>query len=650
VIAAVKRDDLRSRSPIVKAFPVGCQIVKIDKLWGDSYGQVTQHLTEGLIEITWENGNTGAFHWALIDELSIRRVKRRKKPIIEPDNSHSVVIETPPEPITPPPASDFPQSRFYDDGEFTVHLPNGWPVRVAIAKWTEGYSLGFYGAISPTGFYSDTCAEVEHSELETYATGKALDLFTHHMPRDVQGNLIFEGDRCEVLKGKSKGSVGIVFGSVFEGKMTFNEPKLGSFKPAVLLVIEQGETSRKVIGDRSTHAQTPPEPTPIFSPGDRVIPAESAHFRCAGKEWPLGWVEEVNTSNPDISYLVRFDHHDPQVFNWFSESRLKAAPRPMMRSEQPLFNVGDRVYPLCDDTFRCGGQIWPFGNVVEIEQGDRLGYWVEFEPGLRQWYALFQLRTEVRVRVDVPPDPIVEAGDRVTFPIECFGEMRVASGIVTKAEKGIALIQYQVLPPPKNSIEPVYYRNYPDSGVLESEVQIPKERIYVDATLHPINAGDWVSCRRQVKGQVIAFHPDRKTCVEVLFDGETTYWKPSSLTCVEKNLSKDFLPVKRKFLVDRLSEVRLSGDVAPPNCWIESSSTSKQLASGEKRHYTYWRVKAAKPIFQGEGGKMTSIIHLGDDATPKYKDWCDRMERRRKLNDVEHQLDQVERELQRIRG
>lgn len=267
---------------------------------------------------------------------------------------------------------------------------------------------------------------------------------------------------------------------------------------------------------------------------------------------------------------------------------------------------------------------------------------------MRQSYAPFQLRTEARVRIDVPPDPIVEAGDRVTFPVRCFGETRVASGIVTRAGKGIALIQYQVLPPPKNSIEPVYYSNYPASGVLEAEVQIPKERIYVDATLHPINTGDWVSCRRHGKGQVIAFHPDRKTCVEVLFDDETTYWQPSSLTRVEKNLSKDFLPVKRKFLVDRLSEVRLSGDVAPPNCWIESSSTSKRLADGTKKLYTYWRVKAAKPIFKGQSG-LTSIIHLGDDATPEYKDWCDRMERRRKVNNIEHQLDHVERELQRLK-
>lgn len=141
---------------------------------------------------------------------------------------------------------------FYGDGEIIVYVASNWPVRVEIADWDGYYSLGFNGAISPTGFYSDIHVECDHADLNAYAQAKAHELFAHHVPRDAHGNLIFDGDRCKVLKGKHKGTAGIINGCVFEGKMTFKEPNIGQFAPSSLLRLEQSEISLKLIGSQST--------------------------------------------------------------------------------------------------------------------------------------------------------------------------------------------------------------------------------------------------------------------------------------------------------------------------------------------------------------------------------------------------------------
>lgn len=107
------------------------------------------------------------------------------------------------------------------------------------------------------------------------------------------------------------------------------------------------------------------------------------------------------------------------------------------------------------------------------------------------------------------------------------------------------------------------------------------------------------------------------------------------------------LMARRNELLNQIHAIRVAGEVAPKGCWIESYQTSKKLASGERATFTYYRVKAYKDIFQGEGGKRTKQIHLGSAGSSEYKDWADRMQRRREVTALEKEADKIERKLQK---
>lgn len=104
---------------------------------------------------------------------------------------------------------------------------------------------------------------------------------------------------------------------------------------------------------------------------------------------------------------------------------------------------------------------------------------------------------------------------------------------------------------------------------------------------------------------------------------------------------------RRSQLLQQIDQIRKDGEVAPKGCWIESYTVSKKLAGGDKKQFSYQRIKAYNPIFQGKKGAMKRSLHLGTDAI--LKDWCDRMERRRAISKLESELDEIERKLQQLR-
>ncbi|MGA7934301.1 MAG: hypothetical protein WCA35_12200, partial [Kovacikia sp.] len=148
---------------------------------------------------------------------------------------------------------------FDETEEFTVALTNGWIVRVEYEQWDSGsHGFQFRGAVSPTGFHSDYASDQE-IDIREYATRRAQELF-ENLPKDVDGLFIFDGDRCEILRGKHKGTIEAINGCVFEGRMSFKDyatNRLGQHKPSNLRRVGQGETSLEILGESAPGAVEP---------------------------------------------------------------------------------------------------------------------------------------------------------------------------------------------------------------------------------------------------------------------------------------------------------------------------------------------------------------------------------------------------------
>lgn len=102
---------------------------------------------------------------------------------------------------------------------------------------------------------------------------------------------------------------------------------------------------------------------------------------------------------------------------------------------------------------------------------------------------------------------------------------------------------------------------------------------------------------------------------------------------------------RRSELLSRIDFIRKEGNVAPAGCWLEQYHTSKKLASGEKKTFTYWRVRADKPIFE-IGDRQVKRLHLGSANSTEYEDWSARLDRRRRINEIETEVDRIERQRQ----
>lgn len=140
-------------------------------------------------------------------------------------------------------------------------------------------------------------------------------------------------------------------------------------------------------------------------------------------------------------------------------------------------------------------------------------------------------------------------------------------------------------------------------------------------------------------GMIAKLNQKSQDWITVDFDDGKTI----TLNLASESVSK--IPANRRAnLIRQINNIRQSGEVAPKGCWIERSPTTKKLANGERVRFLYYRVKAYQPIFQGEGGKMVKSLHLGTETDPYYQDWCERMERRRKINELEAELDKIERQ------
>ncbi len=100
---------------------------------------------------------------------------------------------------------------------------------------------------------------------------------------------------------------------------------------------------------------------------------------------------------------------------------------------------------------------------------------------------------------------------------------------------------------------------------------------------------------------------------------------------------------RRAELLAQINMIRSTGPVAPHGCWMEKETVRKKLVGGEIKRYEYFRIKAYEPIFEGKG-KKTRSIHLGDDQA--LNDWGDRLSRRRAINALEKEIDQIERQIQ----
>jgi hypothetical protein len=103
---------------------------------------------------------------------------------------------------------------------------------------------------------------------------------------------------------------------------------------------------------------------------------------------------------------------------------------------------------------------------------------------------------------------------------------------------------------------------------------------------------------------------------------------------------------RRATLLKRIDRIRKSGFIAPKGSWLEPAPVKKKLKNGDIKTYSYWRVRAADPIFQ-KGAHYISHLYLGTDADPDYKDWCKRMRRRRLIAQIEREIDRLERQAQR---
>lgn len=92
-----------------------------------------------------------------------------------------------------------------------------------------------------------------------------------------------------------------------------------------------------------------------------------------------------------------------------------------------------------------------------------------------------------------------------------------------------------------------------------------------------------------------------------------------------------------------IAAIQKEGPIMPTGCWIEAYTATRKTKTGDTRQYTYYRVKAYEPMFEAEDGTLKRSKNLGDVNSEAYQDWCQRRERRERINQLQKQLIQLEK-------
>lgn len=299
------------------------------------------------------------------------------------------------------------------------------------------------------------------------------------------------------------------------------------------------------------------------------------------------------------------------------------------------------------------------------------------------------------IAITLPPIA-VRAGDKLTFPVYCCGEYRAATGQVRSLPTpGSVEVNYECPVPQKSEVAPVYQSHYPEGGIVRGVVHTPVDNLYLDKAGAPLNVGDRVTPAHRPgsrEGVITGFNSkNRKTPILVEFTpGVPQKFGPRALLKIAgsggiaeqieildeeiragdrvrgqaidfiergllelqaaenpnalptESLTKDSVSTSRADEIEaQIQAIRASGAVAPKNCWIEPETVYKHLANGDRKRFNYKRLKAYEPIFEGKGGKRTRVLHLGAENSAAYSDWVERMERRRQINQLEAELNQL---------
>ncbi|EAZ89466.1 hypothetical protein [Crocosphaera chwakensis] len=94
---------------------------------------------------------------------------------------------------------------------------------------------------------------------------------------------------------------------------------------------------------------------------------------------------------------------------------------------------------------------------------------------------------------------------------------------------------------------------------------------------------------------------------------------------------------------EQIEKIRASGDIAPPNTWIGSSSLKKK----DKKHtYTYYRLLKADYDNRTKSGKPKTkmVSYLGSADNEKYLNMKAAIERRNQIEKLLKQLEKLEKE------
>ncbi len=92
---------------------------------------------------------------------------------------------------------------------------------------------------------------------------------------------------------------------------------------------------------------------------------------------------------------------------------------------------------------------------------------------------------------------------------------------------------------------------------------------------------------------------------------------------------------------EEIKQIRASGDVAPPNTWISSSSIKKK-----DKKYTYYRLLKADYDHRTKSGKPKNkmVSYLGSADSEKYLEMKTAIERRNQIEKLLKQLEKIEQQ------
>lgn len=92
---------------------------------------------------------------------------------------------------------------------------------------------------------------------------------------------------------------------------------------------------------------------------------------------------------------------------------------------------------------------------------------------------------------------------------------------------------------------------------------------------------------------------------------------------------------------EEIKQIRASGDVAPPNTWISSSSIKKK-----DKKYTYYRLMKADYNSRTKSGryKTKMVSYLGSADSEQYLEMKTAIERRNQIEKLLKQLETIEQQ------